>query len=81
MQGIQVSSLHQEVPLEEGMAAHSSILAWRIPRTEEPGGAVVHGGHRVRHHSVTNTITYIHVCIYTLVCICQYMHIHTNMLT
>ena len=28
----------QEDPLEEGMATHSSILAWRIPRTEEPGG-------------------------------------------
>ena len=28
--------------LEEGMAAHSSILAWRIPRTEEPGGLTVH---------------------------------------
>ena len=33
-----VWSLSQEDPLEEGMAAHSSILAWRIPWTEEPGG-------------------------------------------
>ena len=33
----QVESLGQEDPLEEGMATHSSILAWRIPRTEEPG--------------------------------------------
>ena len=32
-----VRSLGQEVPLEEGMATHSSILAWRIPWTEEPG--------------------------------------------
>ena len=31
-------SLGQEDPLEEGMAAHSGILAWRIPWTEEPGG-------------------------------------------
>ena len=31
-----------EEPLEEGMATHSSILAWRIPWTEEPGGATVH---------------------------------------
>ena len=38
MQGIQVWSLDQEDPLEEEMATHSSILAWRIPRTEEPGG-------------------------------------------
>ena len=33
-----VRSLGQEDPLEEGMAAHSSILAWKIPWTEEPGG-------------------------------------------
>ena len=33
-----VPSLSREDPLEEGMATHSSILAWRIPRTEEPGG-------------------------------------------
>ena len=35
---LRVRSLGQEVPLEEGMATHSSILAWRIPWTEEPGG-------------------------------------------
>ena len=35
---MQVRSLGQEDPLEEGMAAHSSILAWRIPWTEEPDG-------------------------------------------
>ena len=34
----QVQSLGQEDPLEEGMATHSSILAWRVPQTEEPGG-------------------------------------------
>ena len=33
-----VLSLGQEDPLEKGMATHSSILAWRIPCTEEPGG-------------------------------------------
>ena len=37
-----VRSLGWEDPLEEGMATHSSILAWRIPWTEEPGGAIVH---------------------------------------
>ena len=37
VQETQVQSLSQEDPLEEGMAIHSSILAWRIPRTEEPG--------------------------------------------
>ena len=38
MQEIWVPSLGQEAPLEEGMATHSSILFWRIPRTEESGG-------------------------------------------
>ena len=38
MQEMQVRSLSQEDPLEKGMATHSSILAWRIPWTEEPGG-------------------------------------------
>ena len=37
MQETQVHSLGWEDPLEKGMAMHSSILAWRIPRTEEPG--------------------------------------------
>ena len=38
MQETQVPTLGQEDPLEKGMATHSSILAWRIPGTEEPGG-------------------------------------------
>ena len=38
MQGTQVGSLGGEDPLEKEMAPHSSILAWRIPWTEEPGG-------------------------------------------
>ena len=37
-QETRVQSLGQEDPLEEEIATHSSILAWRIPRTEEPGG-------------------------------------------
>ena len=44
-----VPSLGWEDPLEEGMATHSSILAWRIPRTEEPGGLQSMGSHRVRY--------------------------------
>ena len=44
-----VQSLGREDPLEEGMAAHSSILAWRIPWTEEPGGLQSMGLQRVRH--------------------------------
>ena len=42
MQEMRVQSLGGEDPLEEGMAAHSSVFAWRIPWTEEPGGPTVH---------------------------------------
>ena len=45
---MQVESLGQEDPLEEGMATHSSILAWRILWTEEPGGLKSIGLQRVR---------------------------------
>ena len=41
MQETRVQFLGREDPLEEGMATHSSLLAWRIPWTEEPGGATV----------------------------------------
>ena len=44
-----VRSLGQEDPLEEGMATHSSILAWRIPWTQEPGRLQLMGSQRVRH--------------------------------
>ena len=43
----QVWSLDREDPLEEGMATHSSILAWEIPWTEEPGGLQSLGSQRV----------------------------------
>ena len=43
--------------LEKGMAFHSSILAWRIPLTEEPGGLQPMGLQRVGHDWVTNTHT------------------------
>ena len=46
-----VRSLGREDPLEEGMATHSSILAWRIPWTEEPDGLQPMGSQRVRHDS------------------------------
>ena len=42
--------LGREDPLEEGMATHSSVLAWTIPRTEEPGGLQSTGSQRVRHN-------------------------------
>ena len=47
--GTWVGSLSQEDPLEKGMATHSSVLAWRIPWTEEPGGLQSVGSQRVRH--------------------------------
>ena len=47
---MQVQSLGWEVTLEEGMATHSSILAWRIPWTEEPGRLQSMGSQRVGHN-------------------------------
>ena len=44
-----VQSLGQEDPLEEEMATHSSILAWKILSTEEPGGLQSMGLQRIRH--------------------------------
>ena len=46
---MQVQSLDWEDPLEREMATQSSILAWRIPWTEEPGGLQSMGLQRVRH--------------------------------
>ena len=50
MQGTQVQSLNWDDPLEKGMATHSSILAWRIPWTEELGGL-----HTVRGVAASHT--------------------------
>ena len=44
-----------EDPLEEGMATHSSIFAWKIPWTEEPRGLQSVGSQKVRHDRATNT--------------------------
>ena len=49
MQETWVRSLGREDLLEEAMATHSNILAWRIPWTEEPGGLQFMGSHRVGH--------------------------------
>ena len=48
--GVSGSILGWEDPLKKGMATHSSILAWRIPWTEEPGGLLSMGLQRVRHY-------------------------------
>ena len=58
MRETQVLSLGQEDPLEEGMATHSSILAWRVPWTEEPGGLQSMGLPRAGHNWVINTFTF-----------------------
>ena len=52
-QETQVPSLGQEDPLEQEMATHSSILAWEISWTEEPGGLQSMGSQRVGHNLVT----------------------------
>ena len=51
LQEMWVQSLGREDPLEEGMATHSNIFAWRIPWTEEPGGLQSIGSQRVGHNS------------------------------
>ena len=58
MQETQVPSLVQEDPLEKEMAMHSSILAWEIPWTEEPGGLQSMGSERVGHNLVTKQTTF-----------------------
>ena len=50
--------LGQEDPLERSVATHSSIFAWRIPWTEEPGRLQSRGSQRVTHDWATNTFTY-----------------------
>ena len=50
MQETPIQSLGWEDPLEKGMATYSSILAWEIPQTEEPGGPQSTGSQRVRYN-------------------------------
>ena len=50
MQEMGVRSLGGEDPLEKGMATYPSILAWRVPCAEEPGGLQSTGSQRVRYH-------------------------------
>ena len=60
MQETWVQSLGQEDALEKEMATHSSILAWRIPWTEEPGELHCIGLQRVGHNWATNIFTFTH---------------------
>ena len=61
MQETWVQSLGQEDPLQKGMATHSGILVWRIPRTEEPGGHQSVHLQRVGHSGATNTFAFRHI--------------------
>ena len=61
-----VQSLGGEDPLEKKMATHSSVLAWRIPWTDDPGGLQSMGSQRVGHDWVTN----IYMCVCVCVCVC-----------
>ena len=56
-----VRSLGWEDPLEKEMATHSSILAWRIPWTEEPGGLQSSGSQRVGQDRATSLFTFFHM--------------------
>ena len=55
----EVHSLHQEDPLKEKIATHSSILAGRIPWTEEPGGLQSTGSQRGRHNLAHDTLAHV----------------------
>ena len=61
MQETGVQFLGQEDPLEKGMATHSSVLAWRIPRTEEPGG--LHSPWGRKESDTTERLTLMKHCI------------------
>ena len=77
MQETRVWSLDQEDPLEKGMAAHSSVLAWRIPWTEEVGGLQSMGSQTARYDWVVDTVrshtaSFIYACVY--LCVCLFLH-------
>ena len=60
---MQVRSLDWEDPLEEGVATHSIILAWRIPWTEEPRGLQIMGLQRVGHNKQLSTHAHIAISV------------------
>ena len=86
---MRVRSLGQEDALEEGMAAHSSVLAWRIPQTEEPGGLQsmclkeldttdVPEKALTHSHTHTHTHTLTHMRAHTHTHSYTHSHIHTH---
>ena len=79
MQDTWVRYLGQEDPLEKGMATHCNILAWKIPRTEEPGGLQSMGSKEVRHELLLLLLDYreeliLHVLIEVKVFGTGYLH-------
>ena len=64
LQEMQFQSLGQDDPLKKGMATHNSILAWRIPWTEEPGGLQSIESQRVGHNWSDYTHMHMHTCCY-----------------
>ena len=76
VQETQVQSLRREDPSEQQMATHSIILAWRIPRTQEPGSLQYLGSLRIRDDRATNTFTFFYTHIYSFIHICEYMYIY-----
>ena len=71
-------SLGLEDSLEKEMAIHSSILAWKIPWTEEPGEQQSMGLQRVRHNWVTNTHTHTHTHISRFLSSLSFNHTYTS---
>ena len=72
-----VQPLGREEPLEKGMATHCSILAWRIPWTEEPGGLQSTGSQRVGHDLVAK---HIHFSGFKLGQINNFLSLHLHLL-
>ena len=72
-QETQVQSLDREDPLEEGTATHSSVLAWKSPWTEEPGGLQFVGSQRVEHDWSDLACTQAHLYSGDFSCICNFV--------
>ena len=77
VQETQVRSLGQEDSLEKEMATHSSMLVWRIPWTEEPGGATVHGV--AKNQTLLSDFTLL-LCIYYML-FCNHLSFIINIIT
>ena len=77
-QKTQVRSVGPEDSLEKGMATHSSVLAQRIPWTEEPGGLQSMGLQRVRHDWAANTIGSIVIILVIMLCFTQEKYFFTQ---